>query len=246
MQFNAGTIGLVYLPAGMHQANLAEGVTDSFHIEMGIEHIPELLDDWSRRQEVMERMLDAREHGLLFPRVPLHYLMRESLDRIRKGVQTGVGQRLNLRSRVGDLINYYLGSIEEKNRMELLPDLPNRDVLIKIWQDIHANPSIKRFTVNKIAAGYYLHRNSLSRNFKRLFNITLQDYIEQQCMNKAVYLLTNTLENLEDIADTLGYSNSSSFKRAFLRIMHSTPESSRNEAKNGASGAKNGASGAGF
>ncbi|MNI71979.1 HTH-type transcriptional activator Btr [compost metagenome] len=62
-----------------------------------------------------------------------------------------------------------------------------------------------------------------SHLFKEEFNMKFVDFLTQLRMQRAEYLLATTSDNLQDIAQKLGYANSITFGRVFKRIVGVTP-----------------------
>lgn len=62
-----------------------------------------------------------------------------------------------------------------------------------------------------------------SHLFKEEFNMKFVDFLTQLRMQRAEYLLATTGDNLQEIAQKLGYANSITFGRVFKRIVGVTP-----------------------
>ena len=54
----------------------------------------------------------------------------------------------------------------------------------------------------------------LKSSFKKVYDCTITEYIQQRRMSQAEYLLTNTDLSIGQIAQTVGYSTSSRFLRS--------------------------------
>lgn len=67
----------------------------------------------------------------------------------------------------------------------------------------------------------------LKAEFKRLFQVTLYEYLVQVRMEKAKALLDGTELFVKRIAIHVGYKNSASFIKAFKKIFSITPEEYR-------------------
>lgn len=62
-----------------------------------------------------------------------------------------------------------------------------------------------------------------SHLFKEEFNMKFVDFLTQLRMQRAEYLLATTSDNLQDIAQKLGYTSSITFGRVFKRVVGVTP-----------------------
>ena len=57
----------------------------------------------------------------------------------------------------------------------------------------------------------------LKSSFKKVYDCTITEYIQQRRMSQAEYLLTNTDLSIGQIAQTVGYSTSSRFAELFRK-----------------------------
>src|SRR5690606_28115364 len=70
--------------------------------------------------------------------------------------------------------------------------------------------------VNQLVSRFNLTRRTLSREFKRAFGISVQDYIIQLRMQLAGKLLEEG-RRVNQVSTTIGYENVVSFSRTFKR-----------------------------
>ncbi len=63
----------------------------------------------------------------------------------------------------------------------------------------------------------------LSRQFKKYFGINMSEYVSQLKINRAKELLIKTDYTIKQIADILGYADTSNFISRFSRIVNTTP-----------------------
>jgi len=70
---------------------------------------------------------------------------------------------------------------------------------------------------------FNLNENYVSRLIKVSYGENLSVIMERLRIEKACSLLINTNDKSEDIAELVGYSSESSFRRAFKKIMGMTP-----------------------
>lgn len=88
------------------------------------------------------------------------------------------------------------------------------------------------FSIKNIADKYHMQVSNMSASFKRKYGITFQEYVGQLKINKAKQLLSGNMD-IEEIANLLNYSNSSSFGRAFKKATGTTPSEFRLLNRNG-------------
>ncbi|WP_145134314.1 AraC family transcriptional regulator [Paenibacillus sp. Y412MC10] len=97
------------------------------------------------------------------------------------------------------------------------------DILDYIKWSRHEN-----IKVSEIASHFGYNEKYLSHLFTTVSGISLKQYILQQKMELAKYLLTDTNQNVSEISSQLGYSDPHHFMKSFKKIMGLTPTEFRN------------------
>lgn len=87
-------------------------------------------------------------------------------------------------------------------------------------------------TIDDIAHQCNLNRHYFSRLFKEQMSITPQQFLIQYRMSQACELLQNTTKTLQEIAESVGYSNQFNFSNAFKQHYHTSPAKWRKEKRN--------------
>lgn len=110
--------------------------------------------------------------------------------------------------------------------------IPSNSVFLKqIYSDIvdyvKLNAS-KNLKVSDVAMQFGYNEKYLSHMFCEVSGIPLKQFITQQKMNMANYLLTDTNTSISDIAKTLGFPDCHNFSRAFKKFSGLTPSEYRN------------------
>ncbi|HJT75341.1 MAG TPA: AraC family transcriptional regulator [Chitinophaga sp.] len=223
------TLGLFYLPPGIHEIYLEKGFMESIHIELEPDHVEELTEDWNGQQELMNRVNAASEKGLPFQRADMNYMIKAVIERMRNMHKTGSLLKLEFRSCIAELLKLYLHEMEENTHTAELMSVEHKDKdkLLSIWRSIKTNPNIHLHHLSELARQHYLHPKTLSRNFGKLFGSTLRDFVLEQCMRKGHFLITTTGRKIDEIAEELGYQETKSFNRAFQKQFKITPQSLR-------------------
>jgi len=67
----------------------------------------------------------------------------------------------------------------------------------------------------KIADQAFVSKDYVGQFFKSLTNTNLQDYIENQRLERANYLLRTTKDNIQEIAHQVGFKDPAYFSRRF-------------------------------
>ncbi len=82
--------------------------------------------------------------------------------------------------------------------------------------------------VSQIAQLFGYNEKYLSHLFSSIAGVSLKQYILQQKMELAKFLLTDTNQNISEVSVKLGYSDSHNFMKAFKKIVGLTPSDFRN------------------
>lgn len=85
--------------------------------------------------------------------------------------------------------------------------------------------------LENVAAYFNYSPEHLSRKFHREMGISYRDWCNRILMDRAVYLLKSEDNTIAFIAESLGYSDESSFTRAFKRMYGITPSTYRHSNK---------------
>jgi AraC-like DNA-binding protein len=79
------------------------------------------------------------------------------------------------------------------------------------------------YNISDLAARLHLSPSHLQRIFKRETGVRLGEWLIEQRLQKAAYLLANSYLSVKEIAGAAGYEHVSSFIRAFERRYVLTP-----------------------
>lgn len=88
---------------------------------------------------------------------------------------------------------------------------------------IDANYSNSSLNVQDIASAQYINQTYLRSMFKKEYGITVSDYITKARMEEAAVLLKQKTHRLADIAETVGYNDSSYFSKCFKKYYGMSP-----------------------
>lgn len=102
------------------------------------------------------------------------------------------------------------------------------DILMKKAKEyVDANYADINLSVTAVAQNIDVSLQYLSTNFKKNYKIGLAEYITLVRIEHAKELLTETNISISDIAEKVGYVNSRSFFRSFMRIVGTSPKGYR-------------------
>jgi len=79
-------------------------------------------------------------------------------------------------------------------------------------------------SVGELAREMHLSRGGLQRLFKKEMGVLISDYLVEQRLQKAAYLLTTSGLSIKEIAFAVGYEHHSSFTRAFEGRFSQSPK----------------------
>lgn len=99
----------------------------------------------------------------------------------------------------------------------------------EIKQFIDNNYTNCELSATLISDHFNIKTSSLSLMFKKTYNVGMLDYITNLRIQKAKELLENSALSLDEISDSVGYSNTRSFFRAFKRITGNSPRKSNTQ-----------------
>jgi AraC-like DNA-binding protein len=95
------------------------------------------------------------------------------------------------------------------------------------------------FAIRDLAAEFRLSPAYLQRLFKNETGICMGEWLSEQRLQRAAYLLSNSFLSVKEITHAIGYEHTSSFVRAFERRFLQAPARYRKQNEgNGAEGAK--------
>ena len=86
--------------------------------------------------------------------------------------------------------------------------------------DNYANP---QFGLSMAAEEFSLSESYFSQFFKNIMGQVFSTYLEEVRLQRACALIEEGGQDLETIAEQIGYSNSASFRRAFKRVYGVAP-----------------------
>jgi len=103
-----------------------------------------------------------------------------------------------------------------------------REEILAVIDEKGLDPSC---SLQLMADRFGMSVSNFSHHFKKTMGQNFKEYIERLRIQTSIQLLRETDETLESIAQKSGYTNTSSFIRAFKKIMGTTPGQYRNTHK---------------
>jgi AraC-like DNA-binding protein len=87
------------------------------------------------------------------------------------------------------------------------------------------------FAIRDLAAEFRLSPAYLQRLFKNETGICMGEWLSEQRLQRAAYLLSNSYLSIKEITHAIGYEHTSSFIRAFERRFQQAPARYRKQSK---------------
>jgi two-component system response regulator YesN len=92
--------------------------------------------------------------------------------------------------------------------------------VLKILQMVESGAT---HTISDLALEFHLSPSYLQRLFKHQTGASMGEWLNEQRLQRAAHLLTNSYMSVKEIAHVIGYQHASSFIRAFERRFAQAP-----------------------
>ncbi|MDO4329663.1 MAG: AraC family transcriptional regulator [Lachnospiraceae bacterium] len=129
--------------------------------------------------------------------------------------------------KLGCLIKLVMFFVWENNQSEfpvLRESIKSEIYAVQAYLDQHYRENI---TIEEVANKFYINTNYLSASFKKLTGYSPKQYLTQNRLSYARYLLLHSQYSIEEIACECGFNDQSNFIRAFKEMYALTPGSLR-------------------
>jgi len=216
---------LLYLPQAALSYTLKKGTVTTFACQVPIPFVR----TWENVFPMLREFLNKAEQG-----VPATLTMKP--EKISKDVLKAIDQTLNntfnpffrdvyFCIKIMDLVDGCLRQLMPAHR-NTEPSSASRPAVEKARAYIiqHLQEAI---TIDQLAEEVGLEPRTLSRNFKKLYRLTVMNFLFEERMKKAVVLLRTTQHPVSKIAQAVGYKNLSNFSDAFTRKFGYSPSTLR-------------------
>jgi AraC-like DNA-binding protein len=172
----------------------------------------------------LHKLLDmVRTQDKQQPRINISQCMMKYLDHLSASMEEGSDPGYALHSVNIELLTEY----QEKQTPAPGDETALNTTMMLIRNEVILYPNIHVHSLRSLAKKHFINEKSLSRAFTKTFGIKIRDFILQQVMKRAKYLLENTDRPIMDIAEELGYSNDYNFSRTFKSMYNVYPASFR-------------------
>jgi len=133
----------------------------------------------------------------------------------------GTAQRLFLESQTLNLLSIQLKEKSSQSK-------PN-NTLKKIYQtqQLISEDLSQHYSIKELSKIIGLNDFILKKEFKKVFDKSIFEYLTDLRMNKSIELLEHSNQPIYEIAETVGYKNATHFSAAFKRSKNLTPKAYR-------------------
>jgi AraC-like DNA-binding protein len=151
------------------------------------------------------------------------YRVLTMIQNMRGSAEEGIPLMMDLEAGLHNLLNYY------RKQTWYGADIEARkgayyETIQTIRQEIESGPNKQKHTLNYFARNYAMSMTNLKRFFKRYMGIPLHVFVTGQCMELAGRLSQEERMTIEEIRETVGYSERSGFIRAYKKHYGFTPK----------------------
>ncbi|NJB72693.1 AraC-like DNA-binding protein [Saonia flava] len=151
------------------------------------------------------------------------------LENLESKVVSGSINRIYIKAKVLELIAIQLENYKTKATNDL--KMGNDKTLKKLYQiqlviksNLHKN-----FSLLELASEVGINSGTLNKEFIRIFGYSVKEFGTSEKMTQAKFMLDNSERMIYQIAEEVGYKNSTHFTAAFKRKFGITPKRYRNK-----------------
>lgn len=176
-----------------------------------------LLDLIRTKQHLTPQSLQANAAAPFssqLPQISVSPYMTRYLNHLSATMQDNATCDYELSNITIELLTEY----QEKRDPQVNTETALATTMMVIRNEVMLNPNIHEHSLRILAKKHFINEKTLSRAFTKTFGVKISDFILEQVMQRAKYLLENTRRTVADIAEELGYSNNYNFSRTFRNI----------------------------
>lgn len=222
---------LFYVPIGINEAWFDPGDYLSFHVELAAEFLSDIAEVYPDAMELLLRFNNASEYGMPMVAVRINYIMRAIFKSFQECSKVGGDLIIEFHRYIVDFLSEYVTDIREQEGSSGGKNVTHKDILLRIKQEIVAEPNIESQGIRKLALKFKIGMTELKKEFKELFGKPPGSFVRFHALAKAHYLIVSTHQSIEAIAYEVGYGYRSNFDKTFKKHFGYLPASLR---RNGA------------
>jgi AraC-like DNA-binding protein len=203
------TTGEYNLNAGSHKVLLQPGINEFMRFDISPELLPVFIKKGNNYQT----------SGIVTRKVQL------LINMIRNTSIADDIQQLQLYTHIIELITVATTHLQFPDK-NITMNNPHQELITKIQSYINENLH-QSISLSMLAGIYYISESKLKQDFKKYLNSSVQAYLQEQRMQKALTMLQQSDNEIPAIANEVGYNNVSSFIREFRKHYACSPKEIR-------------------
>jgi AraC-like DNA-binding protein len=214
---------LFHVAAGSHISQPQAGLNESLHIEISPDYLQELLGAHPQLQKMLNILHEQHKTGELLAPVRMNGKVKNIIHEIYQCRKTGPSLHLEMKAHIYGLLAAYDEELTLAHDLENIQASKTAKTIMAVKQYIVSYPHIHDCSLENLAKQFNISQSALKLHFKKQCQISLGDFVQQQCLLKAQELLLLGIDPVRDISQQLGYTDVSNFSRAFRNYMGCPP-----------------------
>lgn len=168
--------------------------------------------------------------------MPPHYNMPEVillLDQIKLETRARSLPLFYFECKVIELLALIMRNVQDEWHWKIMKqdrssylNYQNRQYVVRVKEELDRN-FITPLHIKQLAALAEMGTTKLRQCFKLYYQVTISEYIQQARMKHALRMLSDDALSIQNIAERVGYQNSSKFTAVFKRVNGCTPRQFR-------------------
>lgn len=214
---------LFHVAAGKYISQPQAGLNESLRIEIRPDFLQELLDAHPQLHQMLNTLHEQDLTGELLSPGRMTGKVKNIIHDIYTCRKSGPSLYLEMKAHIYSLLAAYDEELTLVNDLEHIQASKTEKTIMAIRKFVSGYPHIHECSLESLSKKFNISQSALKVNFKRQCQVSLGDFVQQQCLLKARELLLLGIDPVRDISQQLGYTDVSNFSRAFRNYMGCSP-----------------------
>ncbi|MFC0774074.1 helix-turn-helix transcriptional regulator [Terrimonas alba] len=220
---------MLYLPRGQQKIELIKGHYVWFCVVPPCYYLINMAAGHSAFQELKKYLKEQRPHGLALSSLSLPYSILKIIKKLGKTFKRGASLDFELRRCILEALHLYHDQYLLK-KQRTINYVTTHDKAIAAREYILQNlGDVNLGGLNEMASRFYTSTKPLNKAFQSLTGKTVSQFIADERMIKAHALLMKNEMPVYEIAEAVGYSDTSNFIRRFKKTYGYSPRHLKNK-----------------
>lgn len=221
------TYWLCYFPRGRQQCEVSPGQHTWFWIGLKYNYLKHLA---AKLPEVSSLLAHARKKEKSAEWVStgqVNHAIRQLISKITNCNYESPERELYIQSQIKQLLAFCSMHLKVSSGASNAPYLLQKNNLAA-----YIEPRLNdTMTIETIAMNFHVSTSALKKTFRRLFEVPVHQYIQEQRLQKAKHLIENTTLSIYEISLRTGFTDASHLIKRFKIKFSDTPEQFRRKNK---------------